>query len=191
MFEQGQNNVELNRSLIPNTDQLEQRARQIRQLKKGRIDRLLRSVKDISYFKRLFPLVKEEKPGKDLYARITFWQFVIAIYIINLYQYIDARGTQILQNTNQYSYNMTIMILIHVFVMILERYISRTNVRKHNKSLDAKKLLDEKKISQQQTGGAITQAFQTNKTARTQIKFVQKPSALKVVDEEKAYDELL
>jgi hypothetical protein len=61
-----------------------------------------------------------------------------------------------LQNTNQYSYNMTIMILIHVFVMILERYISRTNVRKHNKSLDAKKLLDEKKISQQQTGGAIT-----------------------------------
>ena len=81
------------RSLIPNTDMLEQRARQIRSLKKGRIDRLLRSVKEVAYFKRLFPLVKEEKPGKDLYARITFWQFVIAIYIINLYQYIDARGT--------------------------------------------------------------------------------------------------
>jgi hypothetical protein len=52
---------------------------------------------------------------------------------------------------------MTIMILIHVFVMILERYISRTNVRKHNKSLDAKKVLDEnKKISQQETAGALT-----------------------------------
>ena len=73
MFEQGQKNAELNRSLIANTDQLETRARQIRQLKKGKIDRLLRSVKEINYFKRLFPLVKEEKPGKDLYARITFW----------------------------------------------------------------------------------------------------------------------
>ena len=92
-FEVAQKNSELNRSLIPNTDMLEQRARQIRSLKKGRIDRLLRSVKEVAYFKRLFPLVKEEKPGKDLYARITFWQFVIAIYIINLYQYIDARGT--------------------------------------------------------------------------------------------------
>lgn len=135
---------------------MEQRAKQIRELKKGRIDRLLRSVKDVAYFKRLFPLVKEEKPGKDFYARITFWQFVIAIYIINLYQYIDARGTQILQNTNQYSYNMTIMIFIHVFVMILERYIGRTNVRRHNKSLDAKKVLDENKLNQQSTTGGIT-----------------------------------
>lgn len=105
----------------------------------------------MAYFKRLFPLVKEEKPGKDFYARITFWQFVIAIYIINMYQYMDARGTQILANTNQYSYNMTIMIFIHVFAMILERYIGRTNVRKHNKSVDAKKVLQENKLILQST----------------------------------------
>jgi hypothetical protein len=63
-----------------------------------------------------------------------------------MYQYMDARGTQILANTNQYSYNMTIMIFIHVFAMILERYIGRTNVRKHNKSVDAKKVLQENKL---------------------------------------------
>lgn len=85
LFEEGQKTADLNRSLIPNGDLLELRAKQIRELKKGRIDRLLRSVKDVAYFKRLFPLVKEEKPGKDMYARITFWQFVIAIYIINMY----------------------------------------------------------------------------------------------------------
>ena len=93
MIDAGKANAELDRSLIPNTDLLEERARQIREKKKGRIDKLLRSVKEISYFKRLFPLVKEEKPGKDYYAKITFWQFVICIYLINFYQYIDARGT--------------------------------------------------------------------------------------------------
>jgi hypothetical protein len=93
MFEKGKANADLDRSLIPNTDLLEEKARQIREKKKGRIDKLLRSVKEISYFKRLFPLVKEEKPGKDYYGKITFWQFVICIYLINFYQYIDARGT--------------------------------------------------------------------------------------------------
>ena len=93
MFDQGKVNADLDRSLIPNNDLLELRARTIRDQKKSRIDKILRKVKDISYFKRLFPLVKEEKPGRDFYARITFWQFLICIYLINWYQYIDARGT--------------------------------------------------------------------------------------------------
>jgi anaerobic C4-dicarboxylate transporter len=125
---------------------MEEKAKEIRLKKKSRVDLMLRKIKDISYFKRLFPLVKEEKPGKDMYAWITFWLFIICIYMINFYQYIDARGTQILQNTNQYSKNMTIMILILVGVLILERYIGRTNVRRHNKAIDAKKQLEKNKM---------------------------------------------
>jgi len=47
----------------------------------------------LTYFKNLFPVIKEQKPGKDLYARITFWQFIICFYLITYYTYLDARGT--------------------------------------------------------------------------------------------------
>ena len=45
MIEAGKAKADLDRSLIPNTDLLEERARQIREKKKGRIDKLLRSIK--------------------------------------------------------------------------------------------------------------------------------------------------
>ena len=45
------------------------------------------------YFRRLFPSIKEQKPGKDMYAKITLWQFIICIYLITYYTYLDARGT--------------------------------------------------------------------------------------------------
>jgi hypothetical protein len=110
---------------------------------------------------------------------------VICIYLINFYQYIDARGTQILQNTNQYSYNMTIMIFIQVFIMILERYIGRTNVRRHNKSLDAKKILDDNKIEQQSMTGGITAVFTSKKTqSMTVLKILSKSQQSKVIEEE-------
>lgn len=46
-----------------------------------------------SYFRRLFPKVKEQKPGIDLYGKITFVQFIICIYLISYYTKLDARGT--------------------------------------------------------------------------------------------------
>ena len=45
------------------------------------------------YFKSIFPLVKEQKPGVDLYAWITFVQFIICIYLIMFYTEIDTEGT--------------------------------------------------------------------------------------------------
>lgn len=35
-----------------------------------------------------------------MYARITFWQFIICIYLIQYYTKLDARGTQNLETTN-------------------------------------------------------------------------------------------
>ena len=52
------------------------------------------------YFKRLFPKVKEAKPGIDFYGKITFIQFVICIYLISYYTKLDARGTQNLENSS-------------------------------------------------------------------------------------------
>lgn len=46
-----------------------------------------------SYFQRLFPQIKEQKPGRDLYSSITLWQFIILIYLISYYTDMDAVGT--------------------------------------------------------------------------------------------------
>ena len=75
----------LSRSLIDDKDMLKKKAREIRYQKLSAVDKLLKTIKKISYFNHLFPLVKEEKPGRDLYALTTFWQFVICFYVINFY----------------------------------------------------------------------------------------------------------
>jgi hypothetical protein len=75
----------LSQSLIDDKDQLKKKARDIRYQKLSAVDKLLKTIKKISYFNHLFPLVKEEKPGRDLYALTTFWQFVICFYVINFY----------------------------------------------------------------------------------------------------------
>jgi hypothetical protein len=83
----------LSRSLIDDKDMLKKKAREIRYQKLSAVDKLLKTIKKISYFNHLFPLVKEEKPGRDLYALTTFWQFVICFYVINFYPKLDSRGT--------------------------------------------------------------------------------------------------
>jgi hypothetical protein len=45
------------------------------------------------YFKRLFPSVKEQKPGVDLYVWITLIQFVICLYLLMYYTDMDTEGT--------------------------------------------------------------------------------------------------
>jgi hypothetical protein len=93
-----------------------------------------------NYFQRLFPSIKEQKPGIDLYASITFTQFIICYFLIKYYTKMDAYGTQNLENTSQFSINMVAMLFTQIFVMILERYIARTNVKVSiKKSTAAKK----------------------------------------------------
>ena len=106
---------------------------------------------------------------------------------------MDARGTQILQNTNQYSKYMTVMILILVVVLILERYVSRTNVRRHNKGVDAKRQLEKDKIENATTKGKVTNIFSTSKThGQTIIKNAAQKSLQAQLreDEKKEYTKL-
>jgi hypothetical protein len=53
-----------------------------------------------SYFQKLFPLIKEQKPGIDLYAAITLVQFIIIWYLIAYYTEMDTEGTQNLENSS-------------------------------------------------------------------------------------------
>lgn len=83
--------------------------------------------------------------------------------MINYYSKIDSRGTQILENTNQYSYNMTIMVFIQVGLMIAERYISRTNVRKHNRSKNAQQVLEKVRLRETSKNSSML----SNNTSKT------------------------
>jgi hypothetical protein len=65
----------------------------MRDKKRSAIQRFVKYIRNKQYFNRLFPQVKEQKPGKDLYSSITFWQFIICVYLIAFYTNIDARGT--------------------------------------------------------------------------------------------------
>jgi|LauGreDrversion4_2_1035121.scaffolds.fasta_scaffold83806_3 hypothetical protein len=76
--------------------------------------------------------------------------------MINYYSKLDSRGTQILENTNQYSYHMTVLVFIQVGMMIMERYISRTNVRRHNRSKNAQQVLENVRKQQGLSTGKST-----------------------------------
>ncbi len=149
-------NKKLSNSYIADKENLKKKAKEIKRKNLSWKDKILQKVKKQPYFTRLFPLVKEEKPGRDLYAKTTFWQFVICFFMINYYSKLDSRGTQILENTNQYSYHMTVLVFIQVGMMIMERYISRTNVRRHNRSKNAQQVLENVRKQQGLSTGKST-----------------------------------
>lgn len=57
------------------------------------------------FFARLFPSVKEQKPGRDLYALIATFQFLICLFLIFFYTKMDADVTNIsdVMTYNQFS----------------------------------------------------------------------------------------
>lgn len=107
-IESGRNNI----SLIMNMDERKTAVKRLKEKKLTNAQKIVKYMKGKSYFRTLFPSIKEQKPGVDFYARITFWQFIICLYLINFYTILDARGTQILENTNQFSINMVIILFI-------------------------------------------------------------------------------
>ena len=74
--------IYLNQSYIDDKEKLKVKAKHIKQKRLGTVDKFLKKVRKTPYFTRLFPLVKEEKPGRDLYATTTFWQFVTCFFVI-------------------------------------------------------------------------------------------------------------
>lgn len=101
-------------SLIADPNQLTKIASALKQERnKHKKQSLIRRYFEKSnYFLRLFPVLKEQKPGKDMYASITFAQFIIVVYLIAFYTSMDAEGTQNLENSSQFSFNMVILLFL-------------------------------------------------------------------------------
>jgi len=80
------------------------------------------------YFDRLFPSIKEQKPGKDLYAAMATTQFIICIYMIFFFTQMDADITNVTEaiTYNSFSGQMVIALFLQILIMILDRYLYRS-----------------------------------------------------------------
>ena len=90
---------------------------------------------DKSYYQRLFPKKRNEKPGNDFYAEYTIGMILAIIFIIIFYTSMvqDVTYGALSQETNQFSGSMIIFLVIHIFFLCYDRvlYISqnRNNIK--------------------------------------------------------------
>ena len=89
-----------------------------------------------SYFKKLFPRIRNEKPGKDFYSYYTILQIIILIYIIFFYTKMERDS--IIYNASvfkikQFSGNMVIFAFIHIIILVFDRFLYLKSARKLKK----------------------------------------------------------
>ena len=81
--------------------------------------------KDRTYYQRLFPKIRNEKPGNEYYPSYTITMLVIIIYIILFYTNMNQDKTfgSVSVDTNQFSSSMVIFLIIHVIFLVYDRII--------------------------------------------------------------------
>jgi len=78
------------------------------------------------YFETLFPSIKEQKPGLDLYAPMALIQGIVIVFMIFFYTRMDPDYTNITADTltpNQLNQVMVLAIFIQIAVIVLDRYL--------------------------------------------------------------------
>ena len=82
-------------------------------------------VKEEGYFQRLFPKLRNKKPGKDFYYLYTLAMILLIIYVLIFYTTMvkDKTYGDINISTNQFSGMSIILVLIHMIILILDRVI--------------------------------------------------------------------
>ena len=79
-----------------------------------------------SYFKRLFPSVSTQKPGRDFYAQMAMIQFIILVYTIMFFTFMERDYTDITSQKlqiRQFSALLVLAAFLQIFIMLLDRYI--------------------------------------------------------------------
>ena len=120
----------------------------------GKFKKMLYFLKEFftnnTYLQKLFPKLKEQKPGRDLYLWIGITQFLILIFLIPFYTEMDKDYTNDSTDdftTNQFSGTMVIAVFLQIFIIIADRYfyISRSYL-----SIDSKEIKKEEELINQQ-----------------------------------------
>ena len=79
-----------------------------------------------SYFESLFPSIKEQKPGYDLYAPMATVQCIIILYMIIFYTRIDPDYTNVTADDltpQQLNSTMVLAVFIQIAIIVLDRYL--------------------------------------------------------------------
>ena len=81
--------------------------------------------KNKKYFERLFPKIRNEKPGADFYSLYTISMILIIIFIVVFYTSMiqDITFTAFSQETNQFNSSMVIFLIIHIVFLFYDRII--------------------------------------------------------------------
>jgi hypothetical protein len=84
---------------------------------------------DNTFFDRLFPSIKQQKPGKDLYVGIAGSAIIIIIYIILLYSQMSGINSSTISqqfSNNQFSGAMVLTMCVMIAIMVVDRYLYST-----------------------------------------------------------------
>ena len=84
------------------------------------------------YFNQIFPSLKIQKPGYDLYGSSTISLALLTIFVVTCYQHItvDPKMFKFMAGqSNIFNGNMTLMVLFFIIIIIVERYTSRTDTK--------------------------------------------------------------
>lgn len=108
-------------------EEFDEKFNNIEELKKPKLS----IFENYSYFDRLFPAFKIQKPGVDYYGRTTFFLSVCAIFVfINYGQMaVDEENYLKNQNTNIFKGDMIICLLTIIAVIVIERYCNRSDTK--------------------------------------------------------------
>jgi hypothetical protein len=78
------------------------------------------------YFETLFPSIKEQKPGVDLYAPMALVQGIIIVYMILFYTRMDPDYSNITSDDltpKQLNSIMVVAVFIQIAIIVLDRYL--------------------------------------------------------------------
>ena len=77
------------------------------------------------YFEKLFPKVRNEKPGNNFYPAYTIIMFLLIVYILFFYTKMIKDNTYgpVNLDTSQFSGTMVLFLIIHVAIIIIDRII--------------------------------------------------------------------
>ena len=129
----------------PEENKIDKNKKEKKENKKGFLGRLKKEkkkkVKNIfneskkGYYESLFPKLRNEKPGKEFYVSYTISMTFIIIYIFLFYTTMikDKTFGSVSIETTQFSGEMVLFLLLHIFFLVADRIIYIKQNRKNLK----------------------------------------------------------
>jgi len=82
---------------------------------------------------RIFPSLKIQKPGYDLYGSTTLVLTIIVIFVFVFFENMMVTESDLLEGTqgsnNIFKGNQALTLLALIFIILIERYVNRSDTK--------------------------------------------------------------